>query len=222
MCHSTCFVFAARALERGEIKGRRVLEVGSYDVNGSVRPLVEMHEPASYTGVDIKEGPGVDEVCGAEEMLDRFGPESFDVVISTELMEHVKDWRKVISNMKNVCRPGGCILISTRSLGFDYHGHPYDFWRYEVEDMRVIFSDCEIQLLESDGAMPGVFIKAKKPRKFEEKDLSGVMLYNIITGRRAREITPRDFQSANHKRLMRRRSLKKFLHRMGRYVFSKI
>ena len=30
-------------------------------------------------GIDLEEGPGVDIVCNAEEVLDKFGPESFDV-----------------------------------------------------------------------------------------------------------------------------------------------
>jgi len=38
----------------------------------------------------------------AENLIKRFGPESFDVVIATELLEHVIDWRRVINNMKTV------------------------------------------------------------------------------------------------------------------------
>jgi len=87
-------------------------------------------------GVDIEPGKFVDVVLPAERLVEHFGPESFDVVIATELLEHVQDWRLVVNNMKAVLRRGGYIYITTRSYGFPFHAYPYDFWRYEVEDLK--------------------------------------------------------------------------------------
>jgi SAM-dependent methyltransferase len=94
-------------------------------------------------------------------------------------MEHVEDWRGIISNFKRLLRPGGIVAITTRSRGFGYHGYPADYWRYEVDDMRVIFEDFKIQNLITDPSEPGVFIKAKRPMRFKEKDLSSYNLYAI-------------------------------------------
>ncbi|MEM2622979.1 MAG: class I SAM-dependent methyltransferase [Candidatus Nezhaarchaeales archaeon] len=102
-----------------EFRGKRVLEVGSRYVNGSVRSLTERFmRPKEYIGVDIELGRYVDVVLPAEKLLEWFGSESFDVVILTETLEHVKDWRKVIANMKDVLKPGGYIYITTRSKDF--------------------------------------------------------------------------------------------------------
>jgi len=57
-------------------------------------------------------------VLPAERLVDYFGPESFDVVVSTEVVEHVLDWRLVINNMKVVLRRGGFIYLTTRSRAF--------------------------------------------------------------------------------------------------------
>jgi hypothetical protein len=47
--------------------------------------------------------------------------------------------------------------------------------------MRVIFADCEIDLLEEDAPTdPGVFLKARKPRGFSELDLTGYALYSMV------------------------------------------
>ncbi len=211
MCHASCVIFGARNLSREEISGKRVLEVGSCNVNGGLRSLLEDWRPRKYVGVDIEKGPGVDVVCNAEDLLEVFGRNSFDVVISTELLEHVKDWKKVISSIKNVCRPGGTILITTRSYGFRYHAYPNDFWRYELDDMKRIFSDCGIVALESDVEAPGVFIKAKKPARFVETELSGHKLYNIVYDKRVSEINASHLGTFYFKQLVFRARIKKIL-----------
>jgi len=196
-------MFGVLNLTRDEVEGRRVVELGSYDVNSSLRPFIETLKPAEYMGVDIEKGPSVDIVCKAENVLERLGEESFDVVISTELLEHVRDWRKVISNMKNICRPNGLVLITTRSQGFPYHAYPYDFWRYEFSDMQHIFSDCIIEKLEKDWESPGVFVKTRKPSKFIEIDLSGYELYSIIQNKRIKELQPAEYLRALRRQLLK-------------------
>ena len=182
MCHQSCLDFGKRIIE-SEIKDLDVLEVGSYDVNGSLRNIITRFKPSTYTGVDISNGPGVDVVCDARDIIHEFGEENFDFVISTELLEHAEDWKEVIHNIKTVCKEGGIILITTRSFGFPFHAYPNDFWRYEIEDMKKIFSDCEILILEKDPQVPGVFIKVRKPIDFVENALN-IDLYSMQTGRR--------------------------------------
>lgn len=183
MCNPACIEFAKRALVAEEVTGRKVIEVGSLDVNGSTRETALALGPSQYIGVDIEVGPGVDVLCDATNLVAWFGEESFHVVITTELLEHVRDWRSVISNMKQILKPEGVIIITTRSIGFAYHGYPYDFWRYELEDMQNIFGDFSVELLESDPRSPGVFVKARKPADFTERDLSSYQLHSIITHR---------------------------------------
>ena len=190
--HISCVVFAAKSLSREEVRGKRVIDVGARDVNGSLRPLIESWEPAQYVGTDIKSGPGVDVVCDAGGLADRFGEDSFDLVICTELLEHVRFWRDVVSNLKRVCTPDGVLLITTRSYGAAYHGFPYDFWRYEIDDMRTIFGDCEVLALEGDYQKPGVFLKARKPVRFGEIPLPDHRLYSMVSTQRVVDITDKD------------------------------
>ena len=98
-----------------------------------------------------------------KKIVGRFGVESFDVVISTETLEHVLGWRTAVNNMKLVLRSGGYIYITTRSKGFSYHGYPYDYWRFEASDLIKIFRDFEIIKIERDWEAPGAFLKARKP-----------------------------------------------------------
>ncbi len=55
--------FFMRHVDCEEFAGRRVLEVGSKFVNGSVRPLIERFcRPREYVGIDIEAGKYVDVV----------------------------------------------------------------------------------------------------------------------------------------------------------------
>jgi SAM-dependent methyltransferase len=210
MCHISCIVFGTINLKESEVINRTLLDVGSYNSNGSLRSIYESYKPSEYIGVDIVGGPGVDVICNAECLLEYFSNKNFDIIVSTELLEHVRDWQAVISNLKALCKPGGIILITTRSYGFSYHAFPYDFWRYEFDDMKNIFSDCEILALENDANSPGVFIKIRKPILFQEVDLSSYQLFNIVANKRLTKFEDRYFKNRYFRLLLMRYKLYQF------------
>jgi SAM-dependent methyltransferase len=202
MCNQSGIAFGERSLRPPLVVGRDVLEVGALDVNGSLRPWVESLRPARYIGVDLTAGRGVDELVDATELVTRFGRESFDVVITTEMVEHTRDWRTVVSNLKGVLRPGGHLLVTTRSAGFHYHGWPDDFWRYEPADMREIFRDLDILTIEPDPDAPGVFVLARRPESFVERT-PDLPLLSMVTGRREHVMTDRQIRLFKARRTKR-------------------
>lgn len=166
--HSTVVRFVQEHLGQTDIAGNSVLEVGALDFNGSIRTIVEALGPSSYIGVDMQPGPGVDRVMTVAYLVDSFGDNQFDVVISTEMLEHVQDWRWAVSQMKRVTAPGGRLMVTTRSPGFMYHGYPHDFWRFTVADFESIFADMADVVVEADTEWPGVMLYATKPIGFAE------------------------------------------------------
>jgi SAM-dependent methyltransferase len=131
---------------QGDLK---VLEVGSRNVNGSPRDVLPKHMLTDYVGVDIEHGPGVDMVVDVGDLTEEFGAKSFDVVISTEALEHMADWRMAVYQMSNVLKINGWLCLTTCSPGFEYHPYPIDAWRFTIEEMRKIFVP-PMQLLELD------------------------------------------------------------------------
>jgi SAM-dependent methyltransferase len=99
---------------------QRVLEIGSYDLNGSVRQFFPTNQSGNYVGVDLCEGPGVD-VVGFGHEID-FDDESFDVTLSCECFEHDPHWSKTFTNMHRMTKPGGVVAFTCASLGRLEHG----------------------------------------------------------------------------------------------------
>ena len=99
--------------------GSRVLEVGSLNINGSVR---QHFSGGQYIGLDVGPGPGVDVVCQGQDYDAPDG--SFDVVISCECLEHNPFWRETFENMLRLCRPGGLVIMTCASTGAPRALHP--------------------------------------------------------------------------------------------------
>jgi hypothetical protein len=164
--HPSVQDFVARVLTAEHIAGKSVLEVGSYDVNGSVRPYIESFGPKMYHGVDMAAGPRVDQVVDCEQLSVTVGYGAWDIVISTEMLEHVRDWRACMLQLSYVTKLGGLLLITTRSPGFPYHPFPEDHWRYTNDQMRAVLGALQFEILaleDDDKASPGVFALARRP-----------------------------------------------------------
>jgi SAM-dependent methyltransferase len=103
--HVQAYEFVQRHAPGG--RGLAVLEIGSLDVNGGVRDLFD--EVVHYHGVDVVDGPGVDEVADAAEWR---ATRTYDVVVSTEVLEHAPRWRDVITNAWDALAPGGRLIVT--------------------------------------------------------------------------------------------------------------
>ena len=174
--HPSVLDFLRSSVRQSEIFGKEVLEVGSQNVNGSPREIIGPMGPRKYIGIDFQLGADVDLALRVEDLVTYFGLDRFDVVISTEMLEHARDWRTAVEQMKAVLGPSGMLIITTRSPGFPFHGFPHDYWRFRPEDFKKIFADMRIERLEQDSlpGHPGVFLKAWKTTDRPSVDLSKV------------------------------------------------
>jgi SAM-dependent methyltransferase len=92
-----------------------VLEIGSRDINGTVRQLFPQDD---YTGCDIVSGPCVDVVCDAASC--DFG-RAFDIVVSTEVLEHTASWQQIVENAIKHLAPNGRLILTCAGPGRPVH-----------------------------------------------------------------------------------------------------
>ena len=105
---------------------RRVLDVGSIDINGTLREVCPDH--VDYVGIDLEAGKGVDMVLDDPYQYP-FADGSFDMAVSTSCFEHDPMFWLTFLEMLRVVREAGVIYINAPSSG-NYHTHPWDNWRF--------------------------------------------------------------------------------------------
>ena len=121
----------------------RCLDVGSYNVNGSVRELFR-----DYTGLDMRPGPNVDVVAPGNAIP--FPDASFDVVCCLEMLEHDRDPFGTVREMRRVLRPGGHLVLTVPSIGFARHNYPSDYWRMTADGLAVLMDGMDGVLVFED------------------------------------------------------------------------
>lgn len=92
-----------------------VLEVGSRNVNGSIRDLFD---GSVFEGVDVAAGDGVDYVCDATMRLPA-GP--YDCVVCCEVFEHCARWPDIVVNVAGVLMSGGVLIVTAAGPGRPTH-----------------------------------------------------------------------------------------------------
>lgn len=118
MAHKQQIEFCKRVKERFPDKFiGSVLDVGSLDINGNNKHLFKR---CVYTGVDIVAGKNVDIVKHCH-LLNGWS-NSFDIVISTEMLEHDKHWIESLKNMYDMVKSGGLLIITCATYGRKPHG----------------------------------------------------------------------------------------------------
>ncbi len=107
----------------------RVLDVGCAgpDPMALWAPLVPLADRLELVGVDIANLDRAEEgarrhglsielrECSAVELSRSFGGGSFDAVVSTQVLEHVREWEAAVAEMASVLRADGRLLLTCDS-----------------------------------------------------------------------------------------------------------
>jgi SAM-dependent methyltransferase len=125
----------------------KVLDVGSYDVNGSYRSIFADKKYA-YFGLDMEEGPNVDIVVKTPYVWDSVETDSFDVIISGQAFEHIEFFWITMSEMARVLKKDGLLCVIAPNA-FKEHRHPVDCYRFFTDGMVALARYVSLELLHS-------------------------------------------------------------------------
>jgi cephalosporin hydroxylase len=123
-----------------------ILDIGSYDVNGSYKPLLQQPN-WHYTGVDLTAGPNVDLVLASPYRLP-LPDASVDLIVSGQAFEHIEFFWLTWMEMVRVLKPNGMIFLLVPSRGPE-HRYPVDCWRFYPDSCRALASYGKLTMVEA-------------------------------------------------------------------------
>lgn len=128
----------------------RVLEVGPDGTPSSYETMVRRDlvaaAPLTWHTVDLASRPGMTHAARSEYEFP-IADDSYDVVLSGQVLEHVrKPWRW-LPELARVCSPGGHV-ITISPITWPYHEAPVDCWRIYPEGLRALHDEARLEVLD--------------------------------------------------------------------------
>lgn len=161
-------------------KGKRVLDIGSLDINGNNKYLFD---GCDYFGLDVGEGQNVD-IVSVGHIYDAPN-ETFDAIISTEVFEHDMFYEETVKNIIRMLKPGGSFIFTCASTGRPEHGTRKSDGSYAAPLLIQIsekWSDYYKNITENDIRIIDGFKQAFPDGVFEYNSVSGDLYFFGVKG----------------------------------------
>lgn len=122
------------------IKGR-VLDVGA----GGFSRYQQFFTYDKYVKMDVEKNDNIDIVGRAEEIP--VEDESFDSVVCTQVLEHLKNPNQAVSEIYRILKKGGYCLITVPQIN-ELHEEPHDYFRYTNFGIIAMFKRQGFQIIK--------------------------------------------------------------------------
>jgi SAM-dependent methyltransferase len=129
--------------------GMRVLEVGPDMIPSTLRTLVE-DDSIAWDTLDLANSPVAAELThtASSEYAFPIEDDTYDIVLSANVIEHVRHIWRWMPELGRVCKPGG-LVVTVNPVSWPYHEAPVDCWRIYPEGMRALYEDASLTVLAS-------------------------------------------------------------------------
>lgn len=129
----------------------RVLDLGA---GGAKYKEIILQKASEYRSCDAVKNKNIDDVCDVLKL--KYPPESFDTIISTQVMEHVNNPYKMATEIYKVLKPGGKVIVTAPFL-IPMHFDTGDYFRFTAGGLSEIFKQSGFVIIES-GHYGGFFM----------------------------------------------------------------
>jgi SAM-dependent methyltransferase len=127
--------------------GARVLDYGC-----ATQPYRKLFgAKVDYVAADLRGNP-LAQVELREDGTVPLADSSFDMVLSTQVLEHVVDPARYLAECFRLLKPGGSLVLSTHGIMY-YHPDPVDYWRWTSEGLARIVEQAGFRVVETRGVL---------------------------------------------------------------------
>jgi SAM-dependent methyltransferase len=126
--------------------GARVLEIGPDGFPSAYRAMVDQGN-LFWDTLDIYQDPKLTHVAASEYSFP-IPDETYDVVLSGQVIEHVRKIWVWMREVARVCKTGGTI-ITINPVSWPYHEAPIDCWRIYPEGMKALYEESSLDVILS-------------------------------------------------------------------------
>ena len=147
--HDTSYAFMEKFVTQLNPNEKlKVADIGSFDMNGTYRPLFE-RTAWTYVGIDLIQGPNVDLVVPHPYNYSNIEDCTYDVIISGQVLEHVVRPFLWMAELNRILKLGGLICVICPWYE-KMHGalHYKDYWRVLPSGMRVLLAESGFEVLK--------------------------------------------------------------------------
>jgi len=98
-----------------------------------------------YIGIDVDNNPHADYKIEPDKKLP-FNDEEFDIILSSQVLEHVEDVDLYLSECKRLLRTGGILILSTHGT-WQFHSAPIDVQRWTSYGLKKLIEKYDFKIV---------------------------------------------------------------------------
>ena len=125
---------------------------------------------SQYIGTDLRPNPGVPPTVVSDSLKLPFRAHTFDTVLCTQVLEHVRNPFLTLKEIGRVLRPGGHAIMTLPAV-WPLHEEPFDFFRYTKYGLQELAEHSDLHpvtIVERGGGIMAI------------AQLIGVILYDTL------------------------------------------
>ena len=126
--------FVIKVAKEYDRKGKKLLDVGS-----GIGPYRKYFKKLKYLSQDVEQNQegSIDYVADLNQGLGKIKTASFDYVLCTQVLEHLKEPSKVFKEFERILKPGGRLFLTTNFI-YQIHMEPNDYFRFTKHGLEYL------------------------------------------------------------------------------------